>query len=124
MRRLGQTWLALSFSATAVLPAHAQVTVEMTMITCEQYVLFAMGDPKDIAMWLSGYHSAKCNNTAFNVQEFREASKKVMDYCQLNLKTTVMDLLKRCWGSSGRWKLRGSVHGHWHSTGSDSSCDR
>jgi hypothetical protein len=46
-------------SAAAVLPAHAQVTVDMTMITCEQYVLFAMGDPKDINMWLSGYFSAK-----------------------------------------------------------------
>ena len=81
MSRLGQAWLALSFSAAAVLPAHAQVTVEMTKITCEQYILFAMGDPKDIAMWLTGYYSAK-RNTTFDVQEFREASKKVMDYCQ------------------------------------------
>ena len=54
MSRLGQAWLALSFSAAAVLPAHAQVTVEMTKITCEQYILFAMGDPKDIAMWMTG----------------------------------------------------------------------
>jgi hypothetical protein len=36
MSRLGQAWLALSFSAAAVLPAHAQITVEMTKITCEQ----------------------------------------------------------------------------------------
>ena len=90
--------MALSFSAVAVLPAHAQVTVEMTMITCEQYVLFAMGDPKDINMWLSGYYSAKRNNTAFNIQEFRESSKKVMDYCQLNLKTTVMDAAEKVLG--------------------------
>jgi acid stress chaperone HdeB len=81
MSRLGQAWLALSFSAAAVLPAHAQVTVEMTKITCEQYILFAMGDPKDIAMWMTGYYSAKRNNTTFDLQEFREASKKVMDYC-------------------------------------------
>jgi HdeA/HdeB family len=71
MSRLGQAWLALSFSAAAVLPAHAQVKVEMTMITCEQYILFAMGDPKDISMWLSGYYSAKRNNTAFDVQVSR-----------------------------------------------------
>jgi hypothetical protein len=36
MSRLGQAWLALSFSAAAVLPAYAQITVEMTKITCEQ----------------------------------------------------------------------------------------
>lgn len=95
MSRLGQAWLALSFSAAAVLPAHAQVTVEMTKITCEQYILFAMGDPKDIAMWLSGYYNAKRNNTVLDVQEFRDAGKKVMDHCQLNLKMTVMDSVEK-----------------------------
>src|SRR4029077_16534752 len=69
MSRFFQAWLALSFSAAAVLPAHAQVTVEMTKITCEQYILFAMGDPKDIAMWMTGYYSAKRNSTTFDVQE-------------------------------------------------------
>ena len=98
MSRLGQTWLALSFSAAAVLPAHAQVTVEMTKITCEQYILFTMGDPKDIAMWLSGYYNAKRNNTVLDVQEFRDAGKKVMDYCQLNLKTTVMNAVEKALG--------------------------
>jgi acid stress chaperone HdeB len=98
MSRLGRTWLALSFSAAAVLPVHAQVTVEMTMITCEQYMLFAMGDPKDISMWLSGYYSAKRNSTAFNLQEFHESSKKVMDYCQTNLKTTVMEAAEKVLG--------------------------
>jgi len=98
MSRLGQVWLALSFSAAAVLPAHAQVTVEMTKITCEQYILFAMGDPKDIAMWMTGYYSAKRNTTTFDLQEFREASKKVMDYCQINLKTTVMDAAEKVLG--------------------------
>ena len=70
----------------------------MTKITCEQYILFAMGDPKDIAMWMTGYYSAKRNNTAFDLQEFREASKKVMDYCHANLKTTVMDAAEKVLG--------------------------
>jgi acid stress chaperone HdeB len=98
MSRLGQTWLALSLSAVAVLPARAQVTVDMSKITCEQYILFTMGDPKDIAMWLSGYYNAKRNNTVLDVQEFRDAGKKVMDYCQLNLKTTVMDAAEKALG--------------------------
>jgi hypothetical protein len=49
-------------------------------------------------MWLSGYYSAKRNNTTFDVQEFRESSKKVMDYCQVNLKTTVMDAAEKVLG--------------------------
>ena len=98
MSRLGQAWLALSFSAAAILPAHAQVTLEMTKITCEQYILFTMGDPKDIAMWMTGYYSGRRNNTAFDVQEFRDGSKKLLDYCQLNLKTTVMDAAEKVLG--------------------------
>jgi HdeA/HdeB family len=49
-------------------------------------------------MWLSGYYNAKRNNTVLDVQEFREAGKKVMDYCQVNLKTTVMDAAERALG--------------------------
>ena len=95
MSRLGQAWLALSFSAVAVLSAHAQVTVDVSKITCEQYILFTVADPKDIAMWLSGYYNAKRNNTVLDTQEFREHGKKVMDYCQLNLKSTVMDAVEK-----------------------------
>jgi acid stress chaperone HdeB len=98
MSRLGRTCWALSFMALAAAPAHAQVTVDMSKITCEQYILFTMGDPKDIAMWLSGYYNAKRNNTVLDVQEFRDAGKKVMDYCQLNLKTTVMDAAEKVLG--------------------------
>jgi acid stress chaperone HdeB len=98
MSRLGQALLALSLSVVVVLPARAQVTVDMSKITCEQYILFTMGDPKDIAMWLSGYYNAKRNNTVLDVQEFREAGKKVMDVCQLNLKLTVMDAVEKALG--------------------------
>ena len=47
---------------------------------------------------MTGYFSAKRNNTAFDLQEFREASKKVMDYCQANLKTPVMDAAEKVLG--------------------------
>jgi hypothetical protein len=30
-----------------------------------------------------------------DTQQFREAGKKVMDYCQFNLKTTVMDAAEK-----------------------------
>jgi acid stress chaperone HdeB len=98
MSRLGQALLALSLSVVAVPTAQAQVTVDMSKITCEQYILFTMGDPKDIAMWLSGYYNAKRSNTVLDVQEFRDAGKKVMDYCQLNLKMTVMDAVEKVFG--------------------------
>src|ERR1700760_845774 len=86
MSRLGQALVALSLSAVAVLPARAQVTVDMSKITCEQYILFTMGDPKDIAMWLSGYYNAKRNNTVLDVQEFRTPARRGRDFAHSTLK--------------------------------------
>ncbi len=49
-------------------------------------------------MWLSGYYNGKRNNTVLDTQEFREHGRKVMDYCQLNLKSTVMDAVEQVLG--------------------------
>jgi hypothetical protein len=95
MRRLDQACLALSLSVVAVLPAHAQVTIDVSKITCEQYILFTVANPHDIAVWLSGYYNAKRNNTVIDTQELREHARKVTDYCELNLKLTVMDAVEK-----------------------------
>jgi acid stress chaperone HdeB len=100
MSRLSQAWLVLSLSAVAVVPAHAQVTVDVSKITCEQYILYTVADPHDIAMWLSGYYNGKRNNTVLDTQQFREHGKKVMEYCELNLKSTVMDAVEKVLGAA------------------------
>jgi acid stress chaperone HdeB len=100
MSRLSQPWLVLSLSAVAVVPAHAQVTVDVSKITCEQYILYTVADPHDIAMWLSGYYNGKRNNTVLDTQQVREHGKKVMDYCELNLKSTVMDAVEKVLGAA------------------------
>jgi acid stress chaperone HdeB len=98
MNRFCRVWLTLPLVAFAILPARAQVTVDVAKITCEQYVLFTVADPHDIAMWLSGYFNAKKNNTLLDTQQFREHAKQVMDYCQLNLKTPVMEAAEKVLG--------------------------
>jgi acid stress chaperone HdeB len=98
MSRLGQAWLALSLSAVAVAPAHAQVTIDVSKITCEQFILYTVANPHDIAIWLSGYYNSKRNNTILDTQEFRDHGKKVMEYCEVNLKSTVMDAVEKVLG--------------------------
>jgi acid stress chaperone HdeB len=98
MNKFSRVWLTLPLMAFAILPARAQVTVDVAKITCEQYVLFTVADPHDIAMWLSGYFNAKKNNTLLDTQQFREHAKQVMDYCQLNLKTPVMEAAEKVLG--------------------------
>jgi acid stress chaperone HdeB len=100
MNKISRVWLTLPLMAFAILPARAQVTVDVAKITCEQYVLFTVADPHDIAMWLYGYYNGKKSNTVLDTQQFRLHAKQVMDYCQLNLKTTVMEAAEKVLGLS------------------------
>ena len=95
MGRLAQALFALSLSAVAVLPARAQVTVDMSKITCEQYILFTMGDPKDIAMWLSGYYNAKRNNTIIDTETLAAQKRDLQDFCLRNLTVPVMQAIEK-----------------------------
>jgi acid stress chaperone HdeB len=98
MNKFNRVLLALPLMALAILPAGAQVTIDVSKITCEQYVLFTVADPHDIAMWLSGYFNSKTNNTVLDTQKFREHAKQVMDYCQQNFKTPVMEAAEKVLG--------------------------
>jgi acid stress chaperone HdeB len=96
MGRLGQSWLALSFIVAS--PAGAQVTIDVSKITCEQYIRYTVANPHDIAVWLSGYYNGKRNNTVVNTQEFREQALTVLDYCVVNQTSTVMDAVEKVLG--------------------------
>jgi acid stress chaperone HdeB len=98
MSRSGKSWLVFSFITSAASLAHAQVTIDVSKITCEQYILYTVADPHDIAVWLNGYYNGKRNNTVLDTQEFREHAKKVMDYCEFNLKSTLMEAAEKVLG--------------------------
>jgi hypothetical protein len=55
------------------------VTIEVSKITCDQYIRYTVADPHDIAVWLSGYYNGKRNNTVLETQEFREHAKKAAE---------------------------------------------
>jgi acid stress chaperone HdeB len=98
MNKFNRVLLALPLMALAILPARAQVTIDVSKITCEQYVLFTVADPRDIAMGLSGYFNSKANNTVLDTQKFRDHARQVMDYCQQNFKTPVMEAAQKVLG--------------------------
>jgi acid stress chaperone HdeB len=56
----------------ATLPAHAQVAVEVSKITCDQYLTFNVASPRDVNIWLSGYYHGKQGSTLFEPQRLKE----------------------------------------------------
>jgi acid stress chaperone HdeB len=75
--------------------ARAQVMIDVSKITCHQWVDREVGDPRDIAIWLSGYYHGKRGETTVDkVKLANEYLKEVRDYCLRNPQTLLMQAVE------------------------------
>jgi len=87
--------VGLIFALETVPAARAQVRIDVSKITCKQFVDREVGDPRDIAIWLSGYYHGKRGETTFDkVKLVNEYAKEVRDYCIRNPQTFVMQAVE------------------------------
>jgi acid stress chaperone HdeB len=56
-------------------PAAAQVTLDVSKITCDQFSGYKITSPDNIAIWLSGYYSGKRDSTIVDTQNLLRTSK-------------------------------------------------
>ena len=54
--------LGLAFALCAG-PAGAQVMLDVSKVTCWQFVTYKVTSPKYLAVWLSGFHHGKSGDT-------------------------------------------------------------
>ena len=70
-------------------------------ITCDQFAGYKIADPKDIALWLSGYYNGKRGgNTLIDPQALKANSEKVIGYCLQHPDTPVMQAVETLFGIS------------------------
>jgi hypothetical protein len=86
--------LSLIFLCLIISAAQAQVTIDVSKITCQQFRSYAITDPNNIALWLSGYYNGQRKNTIINVESFKENLEKVKDYCITHQAVTVMQAVE------------------------------
>lgn len=74
--------------------AHAQVTVDVSKITCEQFIVLPKAD--SIAIWLSGYYHGDRHISTLDVNKFEENARNLRAACRLpdNFKKPVMQLVE------------------------------
>jgi hypothetical protein len=77
---------------------HAQVSVDVAKISCNQFNLYKITDPRNIAIWLSGFYNSKRNNTVIDTQVFSENYEKLRSYCVSNPDTPVMQAAETLFG--------------------------
>ncbi len=90
-RMLAACGLVLALVAVPV--AQAQVTIDISKITCEQFLGYKIINPNDIAMWLSGYYNAQRGNTIIDTETLAAQKRELQDYCLRNLKASVMQAI-------------------------------
>jgi acid stress chaperone HdeB len=78
----------------------AQVTIDASRITCDQYVHSKIATPNYIAAWLSGYYNGRRNNRLIDLQQLQENVRKLEDYCsdEKNFKLPVLRAVERLFG--------------------------
>ena len=93
--------LILVFSPISI--GEAQVAIDVSRVTCDQYVHAKITTPNYIAAWLSGYYNGKRNNRIIDLQQLQENVMKVENYCsdEKNFKVPVMNAVERLFGKKG-----------------------
>jgi acid stress chaperone HdeB len=82
----------------ALSTAQAQVTVDMSKITCDQFVQHKVSNPRSIAIWLSGFYAGKRNNSVVDVQTLERDADRVTAYCVSNRNMVLMQAVETTLG--------------------------
>jgi len=82
--------LGLLLALLTSMPVNAQVTLDVSKITCEQFWLRKVADPDKVALWISGYINGKRGNTVIDTQQLKGNVRKLTEYCRENYQMTVM----------------------------------
>src|SRR3974390_1945293 len=78
-----------------IMPApKAQVMLDVSKISCEDYFMDKITFSQYVVMWLSGYYNGKRNNTIIDPDTVKKDEEKVNLYCYQHREVTVMDAVK------------------------------
>lgn len=80
-------------SGSALLPCNGsfrEITIDVSKISCKEFMLPGFIMPDDIAYWISGYYNGRRGNTVLDVVGLRDYVNKVEQYCIANKEMTVM----------------------------------
>jgi hypothetical protein len=98
MKRLQLTIATTLLALSPWSGAGAQVTLDVAKITCDQFTLYKITDPQNIAIWLSGYYHGQRKTTTIDTQALSANLQKIKDYCNLRPQETVMKAVETVFG--------------------------
>src|ERR1700757_91115 len=89
---------ALIFALGTAPAARAQVMLDVSKITCDQFAGYKITTPQNIAIWLNGYYNGKRSTTVIDMQKLTENTKTPERYCIQNPQILVMNAAETVFG--------------------------
>jgi acid stress chaperone HdeB len=78
------------------------VTVDVSKITCDQYIFNEVDNAKTIAVWLDGFYSGRRNSTVVDTLAVKRNADKVWGYCMSNRDMPLMQAVETALGGGDR----------------------
>ena len=82
-------------AAMASAVAHAQVTIDMSRVTCAQYLAMPPAQSADFSAWMSGWFNQKNGYVFVDLNAYARNVANVKSWCASNPAQTVMAGLQR-----------------------------
>jgi len=76
-------------------PVKAQVTIEMSEITCKQFSEYDADTKAFIGNWMRGYFSSKNNITVIDSRYVKRNTEKIARYCKKLPKSSLIDAIQK-----------------------------
>ena len=92
--------LTFAFALEPAPVAQAQVTLDVSKLTCGKLLSYKFTTAEKIGAWVSGYHNGKRGNTSLDTHRLIENAKKLRNYCVRNNQTLVMDAIETVLGAA------------------------
>jgi acid stress chaperone HdeB len=99
MRNHALAAMGLAAALCAGSSALAQVMLDISTVTCDQFIKYKVADPKLIAVWLNGYFHGKRADTKVDTQKLNTDADKVEKFCFKNPQAPLMQSVESIVGS-------------------------
>ena len=100
MHRHGLVVLGLAAALAVPSSASAQVMVDLSKMTCDQFVKYNVADPKLIAVWLNGYFHGKRGDIMIDTQKLNADADEVEKFCFKNHDAPLMQSVESIIGGA------------------------
>ena len=86
--------LGLSGAVTIAATADAQVMVDVSRMSCDQYITQRVTHSRTVNIWLSGFYAGRRNKPVVDTQGLERNSNKLSRFCESNREMPLLDAVE------------------------------